>query len=98
MAAKSKAPKAEAPKAEAPKAEAPKAPKAELVREFTLGPGNYDKASGYDHGANKAEVLNGARRSGYRVIGDVELVGIKTHLDGKSQVLTYKVAVAKTGA
>jgi hypothetical protein len=60
-------------------------------KEFVLGPGNYSAANGYNHDANKSATRQYMIAAGLRPVGDVEHVSTRTHLDGKSKVLKYRV-------
>lgn len=60
-------------------------------KEFVLGPGDYSKANGYNHDANKSATRQYMIAAGLRPVGDVEHVSTCTHLDGKSKVLKYRV-------
>ena len=63
----------------------------EHVKEFVLGPGNYTEANGYNHDANKSATRQYMISAGLRPVGDVEHVSTRTHADGKSKILKYKV-------
>lgn len=62
------------------------------TKQFVLGPTS-GYAKGYDHEPNKAATRQYAIDQGLWPTGDVKFVGAKTHADGVSLVLTYKVPV-----
>lgn len=68
-------------------------PSTEYTKAFVLGPGDYTKATDYDHEPNKAGTRQEALNRGLWPTGDVTFVSNKPHMDGKSRVLTYKVPV-----
>lgn len=60
-------------------------------KEFVHGPGRYTEASGFSHEANIAAVRQYLINTGLRPVGDVKHVSTRTHEDGISKVLAYKV-------
>lgn len=69
-------------------------PSDHFTKVFVLGPGTYTAAVGFDHDPNKAATRQYAIDAGLWPTADVEHVSTKTHDDGVSKVLTYRVAVA----
>lgn len=67
-------------------------PSLEHTKIFVLGPTS-GYAKGYDHEPNKAATRQYAIDQGMWPTGDVKFVSAKTHADGVSLVLTYKVPV-----